>query len=191
MSTWYFVRHGQSIANRDGWLAGHVDAPLSPLGVRQAQRLAPQIRELPISRVLTSDLKRAYRTAELLTHGMNLVPERYTAVRERHLGDWEHIAKDWALHPTRKHHLMSWDVGPPGGGEGRRDVATRILRWLAEIDAGPNTLMVAHGTLLGAIIGLLDQTPVDRIGWSFMPNATLFKRQIAPNQWNTLLASIS
>ena len=191
MHTWYFVRHGQSVANRDGWLAGHVDAPLTPLGVRQAQCLAPQIRTLPISRVLTSDLRRAYRTAELLTHGTGLVPERFEAMRERHLGDWEHREKRWALHSERKHHLMSWETGPPGGGEGRRDVAHRILRWLIEVDAGPNTLMVAHGTLLGAIIGLLDETPVDRIGWSFMPNATLFERQIAPNQWKTLLASIS
>lgn len=190
MSTWFFVRHGQSVANRDGWLAGHVDAPMSPLGVRQCQRLAPEMASLPITRVLTSDLRRAHHTAQILTSATALVPQVYPELRERHLGDWEHASRKWALHPDRKHRLMSWLEGPPGG-ESRRDVAIRILTWLASIEPEPNTMLVAHGTLLGAIVGLLDGTPVETIGWSFMPNATLFKREVTAQQWKSLLASIS
>jgi bisphosphoglycerate-dependent phosphoglycerate mutase len=36
MPTWIFVRHGQSVANREGWLAGHYDAPLTDQGEAEA-----------------------------------------------------------------------------------------------------------------------------------------------------------
>ena len=73
-----------------------------------AKDLAPKIRALPIARVLTSDLKRAYRTAEILTQGTQLVPERFEAMRERHLGDWERKSKRWALaaHSTTSSHEL-------------------------------------------------------------------------------------
>jgi broad specificity phosphatase PhoE len=84
---------------------------------------------------------------------------------------------------------MSWAEGPPSG-EARRDVAIRVLGWLSTLDPSPNTLIVAHGTLLGCLVGLLDGTPVETIGWSFMPNATLFTREVPPGQWASLLAAI-
>lgn len=189
MTTWYFVRHGQSVANRDGWLAGHVDAPLSPLGVRQCQRLVPAMSGVDISRAFSSDLKRAARTAQIITSNLDVTVETAPELRERHLGEWEHKSRPWALHPDRKHRLMSWEEGPPGG-EARKDVARRVFTWLASLDATPNTLLVAHGTLLSTIVGLLDGTPVEKIGWAFMPNATLFQREVPPHQWKSLLASI-
>ena len=38
-TTWHFVRHGQSVANAEGWVAGHVDTPLTELGKHQARQL--------------------------------------------------------------------------------------------------------------------------------------------------------
>jgi bisphosphoglycerate-dependent phosphoglycerate mutase len=36
MPTWTFVRHGQSVANREGWIAGHYDVPLTEQGEAEA-----------------------------------------------------------------------------------------------------------------------------------------------------------
>lgn len=185
MTQWVFVRHGQSVANRDGWLAGHIDAPLSPLGVHQARCLHRSMQSLPITRVITSDLSRAIRTAELAygtdKHPINI----HSVLRERYLGDWEYKKRRWATQPKRRHHLMSWQIGPPNG-ESRKDVALRVLGFLDQLAPSPMTLFVAHGTLLSSIIGLLDGTPVDQMGWASVPNATLIHRDVPEGTWSRL-----
>ena len=65
MPTWWFVRHGESLAQLNQWTGPDADTPLSPLGERQAVELAPQVAELPIQRVLVSPFLRARKTAEL------------------------------------------------------------------------------------------------------------------------------
>ena len=67
---------------------------------------------------------------------------------------------------------MSWETGPPNG-ESRLDVARQVLQFLTTLEPVPMTLMVARGTLLSSIVGLLDQTPVDEMGWASVPNANL------------------
>lgn len=64
MPTWWFVRHGESLAQLNQWTGPDADTPLSPLGERQAIKLAPSIAELPIERVLVSPFLRARQTAE-------------------------------------------------------------------------------------------------------------------------------
>lgn len=58
----HFVRHGQSVANAGGVTMEHAEIPLSPLGERQASRLA-RILQISPSRVLTSKFLRARETA--------------------------------------------------------------------------------------------------------------------------------
>ena len=185
-----FIRHGQSVANRDGWLAGHIDAPLSPLGVHQARLLQRELRTQRFSRILTSDLQRAVRTAELACTTQTHRIESYPELRERYLGDWEYKSRRWATTPERKHHLMSWETGPPNG-ESRLDVARRVLQFLTTLEPMPMTLMVAHGTLLSSIVGLLDRTPVDEMGWASVPNATPIYRTVSQGKWMSILHRLS
>lgn len=61
------VRHGQTTANAERRLAGHIDVPLTPLGRRQATAVAGALRgSAPIRRVIASPLSRARVTAEAL-----------------------------------------------------------------------------------------------------------------------------
>lgn len=190
MSTWYFVRHGQSIANRDGWLAGWVDARLSPLGVDQCQRLQHQIKMLSIQQVYASDLSRAYRTAQIITANQPIEVQQVSFLRERSMGIWEGRTRKEAFSNGRRTLFLSW-TGCPQDGENRHQVAQRILHGLVELKSTGNTLLVAHGTALGCILGLLDETPLDQIGYNPMPNATLFSREVAPNTWQRLLAQLT
>src|SRR6185436_20215804 len=58
------VRHGVTTWNREGRFQGHLDPPLDPIGVEQAQllgaRLAAEERGTP--RIVTSPLTRAVAT---------------------------------------------------------------------------------------------------------------------------------
>lgn len=74
MPTWWFVRHGESLAQLNQWTGPDADTPLSPLGERQAAELAPQVAELPIQRVLVSPFLRARQTAERAMANRGLAP---------------------------------------------------------------------------------------------------------------------
>jgi len=64
-----FETHATSLDNEAGLASGHVDVDLSPLGERQALALGVRYSSNPPARVLTSDLQRAWRTAELAFGG--------------------------------------------------------------------------------------------------------------------------
>ncbi|GAA5930074.1 histidine phosphatase family protein [Sporobolomyces koalae] len=57
------VRHGESVDNLTSLWAGHRDAPLTNYGYTQAQRLGDHFKDVPITAIYASDLKRAQTTA--------------------------------------------------------------------------------------------------------------------------------
>ncbi|KAI9573524.1 histidine phosphatase superfamily [Boletus coccyginus] len=64
-----FIRHGESLDNLKSIWAGHSDAELSELGVRQAGALAESYANTRLDAIVTSDLKRARATAVALLNG--------------------------------------------------------------------------------------------------------------------------
>ena len=100
MSTWLFVRHAESVANAEGWLSGHLDVPLSPRGVAQAEALRERLAGVPIDRCLSSDLQRATETLRIALGGRQVPWARSAQLRERHMGVLERMdkarAKAWS-----------------------------------------------------------------------------------------------
>ncbi len=163
MTTWSFVRQGESVANLEGWFAGHRDTPLTPRGEAQAIEARARLRGVSFARAFASDLQRAWRTAELLLDGRNVRLTATPALRERCCGQWEQRAIEEIAAAGDMHVFVSWTARPPGG-ESLRDTAERALRFLREIDDGTDTLIVAHGALLRATVGLADGMDRDAIG---------------------------
>eukprot|EP01038_Epipyxis_sp_PR26KG_P011196 gene11196-15016_t len=64
----YFVRHGQTIANKDGILQGHIDFPLTDLGVNQAEVAGDSLRDVQFHHIISSDLPRAFHTSRIISH---------------------------------------------------------------------------------------------------------------------------
>ncbi len=184
MGVWHFVRHGESVANAGRWLAGHVDAPLTDRGREQARAAAARIGALPLGRVLTSDLCRATETADALLGGWHGPREARAELRERNLGAWERVSRD-ALEDGAPE-LMRWDLGPPGG-EAPCQVALRYCTVFAALDdIDQDTLVVAHGLALKAIVGLLDDVPPDRIPYLAYGNVQHETRQVDQARWVAL-----
>jgi broad specificity phosphatase PhoE len=136
MTTWTFVRHGESVANFEGWFAGQRDAPLTPRGEAQAIAARRGLEGISLQRAFASDLQRAWRTAELLLHGRDVRLEATAALRERCCGEWEQRPIE--------------DIAACGD--------------MNVFDDGTDTLIVAHGALLRATIGLADGMDRDAIG---------------------------
>ena len=69
------LRHGQTTWNAERRWQGWADAPLSPLGEQQAVDAADHLRDARVTRVCSSDLTRARRTAELLAGSLGIDAE--------------------------------------------------------------------------------------------------------------------
>lgn len=183
------VRHGESTANAEGWLAGWVDAPLTARGEAQAHALQPQLSAWAPERIVTSTLERAWRTASLAWPHAAPPIERHAALRERHIGAWERVPRAELKADGRLRHLVTFDGHAPGG-ESQRDLGRRLLTWLAAHDDGRDTLLVVHGGVMRVLLGLLDGTPPESIGTLKIDNTAFHERDVRPERWSALLESL-
>lgn len=190
MATWTFMRHGQSVGNEEGWFAGWIDPPLTALGEAQARAARNGLQGLAIERVLSSDLVRAHRTAEILVDGMGVAIEATTQLRERSCGEWERRSIAEIEQTGDMPVFYAWDRGPPGG-ESLREVAARAMTHLSRVEDGRSTLVVAHGALMRAVIGVVDGKPKDQIGLWKPGNCELVTRELPRGEWSRLLESIA
>ncbi|NEX64250.1 histidine phosphatase family protein [Noviherbaspirillum galbum] len=83
------IRHGETAWNAIRRLQGHLDIPLSEEGLRQAALLGQVLRDEPLDAIFSSDLHRAYQTAQAvaLPRGMPVQVDR--GLRERCYGAFE------------------------------------------------------------------------------------------------------
>ena len=94
-NTIYIVRHWQTEWNLLGKTQGHGNSDLTPKGIEQAELLADSMTKYPIDYIYSSDLGRAYQTAEIIGNKLNIEVEKTEALREMNFGTWEgRIIKD-------------------------------------------------------------------------------------------------
>ncbi len=167
------LRHGQTDFNLGSRMQGQLDTALSELGRAQAVAAAEVLGKLQPSRIVSSDLRRAYDTAIKLGERTGLRVWVDDRLRETHLGDWQgltHTQIDTEVPGAR----LAWRedaTWAPHGGESRVDVAARSLPVVAELVSvdpewgDPNhadrpVVLVAHGGLIAALSAALLRLPV-------------------------------
>jgi len=168
MSLLVLIRHGQSQWNLENRFTGWVDIDITTLGEQENRAAGEKVKSTVFSKAFTSDLKRAYRSLEIILKeiGQTAIPvERNAALNERHYGDLQGLNKAEAAKQFGESQVRLWrrsfDITPPGG-ESLKDTANRVLpyfrsRIAPEVRAGHNVLVVAHGNTLRSIIMDLDK----------------------------------
>lgn len=174
-TTILLIRHGETAWNAERRLQGHLDIALNEEGERQARALGRALAGERIDRVISSDLLRARRTAQVLAHhhgiGVGLDP----ALRERCYGGFEGLLYS-EIAQRFPAEFAAWQgrdvdgVLPPGANRGETfrafydRVNGAILRWAAA-HPGQVLALVAHGGVLEcayrAALGLSLETPRD------------------------------
>jgi alpha-ribazole phosphatase/probable phosphoglycerate mutase len=146
----YLVRHGQVADGHAHRYHGNNDIGLSQQGVRQLEKLADQLKSVPLAAVYASDLTRSREGAEILCQGRNLTLEAIPEFREIHFGVWEGLTfgEITERYPeelrARFNDLAAYRIP---GGESLMDVRDRVLPKLEEILArheGQSLALVAH-----------------------------------------------
>ncbi|MBR5743435.1 MAG: histidine phosphatase family protein [Clostridia bacterium] len=126
-TVFYLIRHGESLANREGRLCGQTDLDLSPRGRRQARRTARTFRNIPVDAVLSSDLLRAVHTAEAVAKLKGLPVQTEPGFREIFVGHWEgQLAANVAAREPEA--LADWrrELKNVPDGESLRELCDRV-----------------------------------------------------------------
>lgn len=159
------LRHGQSTWNADGRWQGRADPPLSPLGEQQAFDAARRLGTGDFSRVVSSDLQRALRTAEILARALEVTVEVDHDLREIDVGDWTGLTRA-EINARAPGALADWSEGrseSTPGGELRAHLTDRaraaLVRAAASSSAGDRVLLVSHGALIRNLDRALSLVP--------------------------------
>ncbi|USD68020.1 histidine phosphatase family protein [Vibrio sp. SCSIO 43136] len=158
MTTIHLFRHGQTEANLEGRIQGHLDAPLTELGIQQAIDARSKISGIEFDVVITSPSGRAVHTADLLMNGSLTQMKTHTGLMEINLGSWEGKTFEEVAQLNPKQHHNIWHQPSQfvcEGAETFAQVAERGLAALNEIvGEHPNQtiLMVSHAAWIKTII---------------------------------------
>jgi len=165
MSTLYFLRHAESVANSKNLLAGRIDFPLSETGKADAKDLADDFSQrFTIDGLWCSPLLRAQQTAAPFLTACN-TPIRFDPrLIEQHLGRFSGLSYDQveADPAYRTERSARWKWIPEGGGESYEMIAKRVadffmdLRQCCQSEGLNNVLIVTHAVTLRLIHATLE-----------------------------------
>jgi broad specificity phosphatase PhoE len=168
MTEIWLVRHGQTDWNIEGRWQGHADIPLNPTGQEQARSLASELAEngQTFQAIYSSDLKRAYQTAQEIGKSLDLPVHKDRRLREISKGAWEGMlvsqVSELSNEAIRQRQEDPLYTRSPGG-ESLMEVAARLSSAADDIASahpvGP-VLVVTHGLALAALLCLANNWPL-------------------------------
>ena len=167
-----FWRHGRTAWNASRRFQGQNDIPLDDVGERQVDRaaalLAGKLAAYPergTVKIVSSDLSRAFSTAQALSALTGVGVDVDKRLRETFGGVWEGLSFE-EIERAYPAEIKLWQLDEPnvraGGGETRTEVAGRmvaaILEAVTALQAGGTLVVATHGgatrVALAKLLGL-------------------------------------
>ncbi|MCI0687074.1 MAG: histidine phosphatase family protein [Sporichthyaceae bacterium] len=171
-TTFLMVRHGETALTAQRRFSGvRTDPELSETGRDQIERLAAALDRLgvgPVHSVLSSPLRRARQSADILARTLGLSVGIDQRLVECDFGEWEglrwaEIERGWPAELSAW--LASTAVAPPGG-ESFDTVAARVRQLRDELppaQPGRTVLLVSHVSPIKLLVSLALAAPVGSI----------------------------
>jgi probable phosphoglycerate mutase len=157
-TTLILLRHGETEWNLSGrWQGQAADTQLTELGRAQARVVAERLRSHPIRAIYSSDLLRAWETAQIVGDLLGLAPIADPALRESDIGAWTGLT--WpeivARFPDEVAAMFAGQEISRGGGESYGELRARLATAATRIAArhpGETVLLVSHGAALRSLV---------------------------------------
>ncbi|MDF7761782.1 2,3-diphosphoglycerate-dependent phosphoglycerate mutase GpmB [Kosakonia cowanii] len=157
----YLVRHGETLWNAERRIQGQSDSPLTDKGETQARQVAERAKALGITHIITSDLGRTRRTAEIIADICGCDVRLEPRLREldmgvlerRHLDSLTEEEEGW-----RRQLVNGTADGRIPEGESMQELSERMHAALAtclELPQGSRPLLVSHGMALGCLVSTI------------------------------------
>lgn len=158
------VRHGELTTSKDWIYVGHLDVEMNDTGIEQIKRLAARLLGEEVDVIISSDLKRTAKSAEILGRMLGPSPMLDPDFREINLGLWEGLTRDEIVHKYKEDfNKRTSDISGfrVEKGESFVDLKNRVIptlmSYLKEYN-GKCILLVAHGgvnrVILCHVLGL-------------------------------------
>jgi len=153
-----FIRHGETLLNRDGILQGHLDSDLSNKGLRQAAAAANKLKERNFALIGCSPLKRSKQTAEVISQILQIPIHEYPELIERNYGPWQGMAYREIRFQFRHlfQEMSGWSLSdhfcriPFPGIESYQQITQRLDSLMQQLE-NP-ALLVTHSGVLSALL---------------------------------------
>ena len=128
----YIVRHGETEENLQRILQGHMPGTLTEQGKEQVQRAAEQLSKegVKFTRIVSSDLKRAMDSAQIIADTLNLPIIPMEILRER---DWGKFTGMSIADAMDKYRVDGKWVFPEGTTETEEGIYERANKALVEL----------------------------------------------------------
>ena len=159
--------HGETALNLESRLQGHIDTPLHEIGIRNALHKRDILKQNnpPITRIVSSDLRRAVHTAQIINIVLSAPHDIDPRLRECGYGTLQELSKAelalaWAWGKWTRSFLQ-YDFRPMGG-ECRDDVLKRHIDVFDDLKrkyAEDTILIVGHSKSMNTFLtaqGMLD-----------------------------------
>jgi broad specificity phosphatase PhoE len=151
-----FVRHGETLWNRENRIQGHTDVELSDYGRMQVKKLALSMEKDKIDAIYSSPLKRAYDTAQAIARFHDTEIKVEPKLQELNHGDFESLTIQ-ELKETHGGFLKEWIENPASvvmpNGESLAQVQERVWDVMGMIlETCRDTLVVSHGMAIMTIL---------------------------------------
>ncbi len=158
------VRHGQTAANLNEVLQGHLDTELTELGLKQADAIGKRLAKSNISHIYVSDLKRAVDTAEAIrAHHSGISLVKTQKLRERNLGEKEGFSKkELGIEPDFVFSLF----GESQEGETVKEMFIRAQNFIHDLKNkhdNDSVLLVCHGGFSYALVAAIQSLSFEQV----------------------------
>jgi broad specificity phosphatase PhoE len=180
-----FETHATSVDNEAGLASGHYDADLSHLGVTQATELGRRYDQGDLQLVLTSDLRRAWRTAEIAFDG------RVRIHRDPRLRECDYGVLTRSAAAVVESMRQSAVDRPFTGGESYRACTDRVRLCLADHITATSSgiLVIGHRATFYALEHLINAIPLETVvgtAWRWQPG---WRYEVTPEAARRILPS--
>lgn len=163
----YLIRHGETDWNRDKRFQGQTDVPLNATGKAQAAELVPLMAQLKVDAAFSSDLGRAYETAQIALSDVRVKIIKDPRLRETNIGEAEGLTYEEIVTKFTEDSIIKWRSYEEHHmdfkyltGESKRQMMVRIRDAVLEISqntAKNNIAIFCHGMVMRAITFAFNQ----------------------------------
>ncbi len=160
----FIARHGETNANKEGYLQGWSNDPLNDNGRKLAVITGQKMRGIKFDCCISSPLIRAKETAEILLQesGNDTKIEFDDRIKEINFGTFERISiRDREVIQFLKQPVITYKYSD---GESILEVMDRTQEFLKELiqrDDGKTYLVSTHGCALRSMLNFLYNDPAD------------------------------
>jgi broad specificity phosphatase PhoE len=187
------VRHGETPWNVTLQYQGQGNVPLNERGREQARRAATRLTRYEVTALYSSDVVRAWETAELIGATLGLTPRSLPELREIDVGQWEGYTPE-ELYRRFPDHMAEYRRDPARtvrlGGESYAQLQTRALVALKQLEEshqiGDVIAAISHGGTIRALLCHVIGLDLGNFGRMWLDNGSLTELRLGRNGWRLM-----